>query len=533
MRNTKHPAMSVIGGAGVLFSAACSPQPAAIPSKPNLIVILTDDLGWAQNGLFQGRLTPDKCAPEGFLEQFDCDRAKALDAAIRSTPFLQKMAKDGVLMTDAYVASPICGPSRAALLTARYPQRYSIYFNKDILASGIPASAHAARLLQQAGYRNAAIGKWHVSKPVWKDLGTKARENYANWITLCEEGQHPLECGFDFYYGFNNSGTPYYNSPNIFRNREPDPVKQTQYSTDEFTDQALRFIDENKANSFFIYLAYNAVHTPLEDPAPEKYLKRFNTGNADVDNYYAYLAAVDDGIGRIIDRLKTLGIDENTLMVFLSDNGGVVASPFPMNGEFTGFKGQIREGGLRVPMVMRWPGHLPAGVICNRPVSAMDILPTALDAAGICPPENPALDGKSLLPCLTRRETASPHQYLFWAGPQMLFWGAENKPFWKGMDDYLKERADAMPKTDYPLSAVGSPACWSVRKDNWMYRFTAPDQAILFDIVKDPNGAVNLINEYPAVAAELKAAGRKWLETLAVPSKWETNSWQNLFLDQD
>lgn len=534
MFEMKQPFKRIVGGIGALLSlTACSHHAAEVPSRPNVIVILTDDQGWAQNGLFQDRLDPAKCAPEGFLEQYDCDRTKAMYAAGRSMPFLRKMAKEGVLMTDAYVASPICGPSRAALLTARYPQRYGIYYNNDILATGVPASAHLTPLLQQSGYRTAMIGKWHVAKPVWKALGTMARENYKNWITQCVDGQHPLDCGFDFYYGFNNSGTPYFNSPNIFQNREGDPIKQTQYSTDEFTDQALQFIDENRSNPFFIYLAYNAVHTPMEDLAPEKYMKRFNTGNRDADNYYAYLAAIDDGIGRIIDRLKQYQMDENTLIIFLSDNGGVVASPFPVNGEFKGFKGQLRDGGTRVPMVMRWPGKLPAGTRYEHPVSSMDVLPTALAVAGLDAPDSLALDGKSLLPYLTGLEKTAPHEYLFWAGPQMLFWGAENRPFWNGMEDYLKERVESLPATPYPQSGAGSPACYSVRKGSWIYRFTAPDQVILFDVTKDPNGEVNLASAHPEVAAELKDVCNKWLKTLVAPAKWDRELWNKLFLDQD
>lgn len=519
----------IAGGAGMILSASgCARHAETPPVRPNVIVILTDDQGWAQNGLFQDRLDPARCAPEGFTAQYACDPRKAMNAASRAMPFLQKLAAEGALMTQAYVAAPDCSPSRAALLTGRHPQRFGVYCNDDILATGIPdTETHLVALLKKSGYRNAMIGKWHVSKPVWNFLETPARDYHRKHVTFCKEGQHPLDCGFDYYYGFNHSGTPYYDSPNIFRNRETEPVRQTQYSTDEFTGQALQFIDQNRSGPFFIYLAYNAVHTPLLEPAPEKYLKRFNTGSRDTDNYYAYLAAVDDGIGRILDRLKQHRIDQNTLIVFLSDNGGVVASPFPVNGEFKGFKGQQRQGGVRVPMVIRWPGKIPAGIKYEHPVSSMDVLPTALDAAGIRLPESPALDGKSLLPYLTGAQTVPPHEYLFWAGPQMLLWGSENKAFWEKTDDYLRERIDHAPENPYPVAAA--PAGYSVRKGRWVYSFIAPDQAVLFDVTKDPNGRENLIHVHPDVAAELNKASQEWLKTLKEPSRWNRELWIKLF----
>lgn len=527
MFDTKQSFQKIAGGVGMILSVAGFAREAETPPvRSNVIVILTDDQGWAQHGLFGDRLDIGKCAPEGFTRQYAGDPYKAMDAANRAMPFLQKLADEGALMTQAYVAAPDCSPSRAALLTGRHPQRFGVYCNDDILATGIPdTETHLATLFKKSGYRNAIIGKWHVSKPVWNFIESPSRDYHRKHVTFCKEGQHPLDCGFDYYYGFNHSGTPYYDSPNIFRNRETEPVKQTQYSTDEFTDQALQFIDENRSNPFFIYLAYNAVHTPLLDRAPEKYLKRFDTGNRDTDNYYAYLAAVDDGIGRILDRLKQYRIDENTLIVFLSDNGGVVASPFPVNGEFKGFKGQQRQGGVRVPMVMRWPDKIPAGMKYESPVSSMDVLPTALDAAKISLPEN--LDGKSLLPHLTGAETALPHEYLFWAGPQMLLWGSENKTFWDEADDYLCERTDHPPENPYPVAKA--PAGYSVRKGCWVYSFVTPDQAVLFDVVKDPNGQENLIHTHPEVAVELEKASREWLKTLKEPARWNRDLWLKLY----
>jgi len=509
-----------------LLVTAASSQ-AQAEKKPNIIVILTDDQGWAQNGLFSDRLNLSRCAPEGSLEKYNCCPALAMKAAKESMPFLQQIANEGILFTDAYVASSLCGPSRAALLTGRYPQQFGIYCNDDMMATGIPSAAHLTLLFQQSGYRSAMIGKWHVAKPVWQELNTDCREYYKRWISRCKEGQHPLDCGFDFYYGFNSSGTPYYDSPNIFKDRDTMPVKQSQYITDEFTDQALTFIEQNHASPFFVFLSYSAVHTPLEDKAPDKYLKRFNTGNPETDNYYATLAAVDDGIGRIIQQLKQHDLDNNTLIFFLSDNGAVAASPFPINGEFKGYKGQLNEGGLRIPMVMRWPDKIPEGREYKHPVSAMDVLPTALDAAGIRFRDTVSIDGASLLPYLIGKKSGIEHKTLFWAGQHSLFWSMENNPFWIERDNYLHERQDTLPKIT--ISMNDAPAGFAARKGNWVYTSFITEQPKLYNVTEDPFGKQNLIADYPKVAAEFEVACREWLATLPEPTRWNKESWRKLF----
>ncbi|MEO6786102.1 MAG: sulfatase-like hydrolase/transferase, partial [Chthoniobacteraceae bacterium] len=251
--------------------------PAAETGRPNIIVILADDLGYATTGVY------------------------GADAKRLTTPNIDRLAKEGARFTDAYVTASVCSPSRAGLLTGRYQQRFGYYANVDgQKGPGAPASeTMLGRYFKDAGYTTAAIGKWHV--------GVKL------------PGQHPLDRGFDKYYGFNSAQTDYFHSPILFDGRTK--VTEHKYLTFQFTDEAIRFIEGAKSQPFFLYLAYNAVHGPNQ--APDDYIARFAHLPEKERLQAAMVAALDDSVGRLLDELKRNGQEQNTLIYFLSDNGGL------------------------------------------------------------------------------------------------------------------------------------------------------------------------------------------------------------------
>ena len=316
------------------------------PTKPNLIVILTDDQGYGDVG-FNG------------------------SEDIR-TPNMDRLAREGVRFTDGYVTYPVCGPSRAGLLTGRYQDRFGFGRNPSVnpadATAGLPHSErNIAEILKPAGYRTGVIGKWH--------MGT-------------HPSFHPNKRGFDYFYGFLSGGHQYFPEELVlndiaqskrafdwYRTRilqNDQRIDIDEYLTDEFSNEAVAFIEREKDNPFFLYLAYNAPHGPLQ--ATEEYLDRYpDIADEDRRTYAAMVSAVDDGIGRILETLERLGIDENTLIFFLSDNGGAQGKG-SSNRPLRGWKSMPFEGGVRVPFAARWKGTLPEGVDYENPVSSLDIL---------------------------------------------------------------------------------------------------------------------------------------------------------------
>lgn len=359
---------------------------AATPARPNLIVILTDDQGYGDVGFNGCKDIP--------------------------TPNIDSIARHGVHFTNGYVSYPVCSPSRAGLLTGRYEQRFGHERNPPFepgnRQSGLPLSETTlADTLGKVGYRSGIIGKWHLG--AHPDL-------------------HPLRRGFTEFYGMLGGGHRYLpeeltiKEPREAKNeadsyrlwivRDQEPVRTTQYLTDEFSDEAVRFIARHKAEPFFLYLAYNAPHSPLQ--ATEKYLSRF-AGIADPKRrtYAAMVSAVDDGVGRVLAELRRQGIEENTLVFFLSDNGGPSADNASSNAPLRGNKSDPWEGGIRVPFAAQWPGHLPKGIKYDQPVLSLDIFATITAAAGAL--ANPArpLDGVDLLPYVTGARSGAPHEAIY------------------------------------------------------------------------------------------------------------------------
>ncbi len=354
---------------------------------PNIIIILTDDQGYADVG-FTGS------------NQI-------------STPNIDKLAQDGVTFTNGYVSYSVCSPSRAGLLTGRYQDRFGysrnpLYKPKDA-SIGIPKTEQTmAEYLKLSGYTSIALGKWHLG----------AHENF-----------HPINRGFTEFYGFLGGGHRYMpedwtiadaNQANneeesyrtqLMKNKET--VKETEYITDALTREAVSFIERNKQQPFFMYLAYNAPHAPLQ--APKKYLDRYESiQNPKRKTYAAMVSAIDDGVGTVINKLEQLKLTENTIVVFLSDNGGPLNDNGSNNGKLRGKKGSLWEGGIKVPFAMKWPKQIKAGTVYTKPVISLDIFATA--AAQISPKNKPrnSLDGVDMLPYIKGINKGVPHEYLFW-----------------------------------------------------------------------------------------------------------------------
>jgi arylsulfatase A-like enzyme len=374
----------------------------AMPAKPNILVIVADDLGYGDIGVHGGRDVP--------------------------TPHLDALAASGVRCTNGYVAAPYCSPSRAGFLTGRYQTRFGHEFNPHVGEAGklgLPLDQRTiADRLRGAGYATGLVGKWHQG---------------------FDRAHHPRSRGFDEYFGFLVGGHNYllhkdaeaefgsaYSKNMIYRDREVQ--KLDGYTTDLFTDEALAFMERHQDKPWFLYLAYNAVHTPLE--ILEKYGASVPKSITDRERrgYLSLLLGLDSAVGRITDHLRTRGRDKDTLVFFLSDNGGSGRKPFlayntGVNAPLRGDKGQTLEGGIRVPFFVSWPGKVPAGITYDQPVIALDILPTAGAVAGA--EVDADADGVDLLKHLTGWDMTAPHEALYWRfGPQK----AVRKGKWKLVD---------------------------------------------------------------------------------------------------
>jgi arylsulfatase A-like enzyme len=346
-------------------------------APPNIIIILADDAGYSDFG---------------FMGSSDIQ-----------TPNLDKLAKDGVLFTQHYVSASVCSPSRAGLLTGKYQQRFGHECNlepEQPLAFDT-AQVTIAEALKKRGYQTAIFGKWHLG-------------DYAH--------HHPLNNGFDKFWGFISGGRSYFPNPNIDKEGSLGAILDNHtrvdfegYLTDVLGDQAIEYIDKQQHNPFFIYLSFNAPHTPMH--AKADVVKKFK-GKTDRPVYAAMMWSMDEAIGKVIKKLKDKGVYDNTLIFFLSDNGGAhnnQSSVAPLKG----WKGNEFEGGIRVPMIVSWPAKVKANKTYTGIASSLDIFSTALSAAG----EREHVyseDGKNLMPFLkSKRYSVNVHESLFWRKDQM------------------------------------------------------------------------------------------------------------------
>jgi len=342
----------------------------ATAQKPNILFIVGDDLGYADVG-FHG--------------------CKDI-----STPNLDALAAAGVRFTSGYVTGPYCSPTRAGLMTGRYQTRFGHEFNPGG-AHGLPRSETTiADRLKAAGYVTGLVGKWHLGS---------------------EPSQHPQQRGFDEFFGFLGGAHSYFDRAGILRGHEP--IRELDYTTDAFGREAAAFIERHKSAPWFLYLAFNAVHTPLH--ATENRLAKF-TGITDPKRraYAAMTLAMDDAIGVVRKKLADTGLEPNTFLFFISDNGGPTMPGTTTNGSrndpLRGSKRTTLEGGIRVPFLMVWPGRIRPGVY-DYPVIQLDATATALELAGVSANN---LDGVNLLPYLSGEKSGPPHDALYWRfGEQM------------------------------------------------------------------------------------------------------------------
>ena len=442
--------------AALVCCAILMPSVSCGADKPNIILIYSDDHGFADIG------------------------AQGVDKDIR-TPNLDALAKDGVRFVRGYVSAPQCVPSRAGVMTGRYQQRFGV---EDNTKGPLPlAELTIAERLKPAGYVSCQVGKWHLEPPPKKGA---AKEESSN----AEKGARsflPLGQGFDEYFtGPMNSfiashdlqGNKLANAPQMLTDKRFRCVWQT--------DAALSFIERHQRDPFFLYLAYFTPHVPLESPEPW-----FSKTPANLPKErrqaLAMIAAMDEGIGHIREKLHERGIEKNTLIFFIGDNGAPLkegAWNGSLNLPLTGEKGMLTDGGIRTPFLAVWPGTLPAGKTYEPPVINLDVAATAVSVAGASAPGDSAkaeatLDGVNLMPFLLGEKTGNPHEALFW-----------------------RWRSQA-----------------AIRADHWKLILLGKDERFLFDM-DAPEGkaeTTNLITKFPEVAADLEKRLMAWNATPPPP----------------
>ena len=453
---------------GVVALAA----PAFGAEQPNIVLIVADDLGY-----------PDICA-------YGCTSGR--------TPHIDSLAERGVKFTDGYVSAPICSPSRAGMLTGRYQQRFGHEFNAGGAARshrmglGTPASETLLpAYLKSAGYATGMSGKWHLGSI---------------------DALHPLNRGFDEFFGFLHGANAYFDRKSrkdaVFANakglrgrgpinpilRGHEPVHEKEYLTDALTREAVAFIQRHAGNPFFLYVPYNAPHTPLE--VTRRYYDRFPEIEDHATRVYkAMISAVDDGVGAILATLKEHGVADDTLVIFTADNGCAIYTNACTNEPL--FHGKLLpfEGGVRVPFLAAWPNGLPANRTVETPVSTLDIVPTAIDLAGV-PMTHMArqrLDGVNFVELVNAPEKAAQTEAADSLKYQPLGFGAADRGiFWRNKDNA------------------------GVRLGPWKL-VRLGELEFLFDLSTDLGEETNLIDLKPDVASELRRAYDAWARETRAP----------------
>ncbi len=443
---------------GILLLAPLAALDAADgPRKPNIIVILADDLGYADLGC-QG------------------------SAEVKS-PQIDSIAANGVRLTAGYVTAPQCCPSRAGLMTGRYQNRLGFEANWATASGreGLPlGEATMADRLKAAGYVTGMIGKWHLGD---------------------SEPMRPYNRGFTETLWHPNGGVLFPDKKTGFiRNlyRGPKPVQVAEYSTDAFGREAASFIERHRREPFFLYLAFVAPHWPME-AKPEHLAQFAHVRDLHRRTFLAMMASLDENVGRVLTKLRETKLEENTLVFFLSDNGGPTGfkprtrpdAPFEFgqntsrNDPCRGVKGDLLEGGIRVPFLVQWKGRIPAGKTFDQPVISLDILPTALAAAGVEPRPEWKLEGTNLLPFLTGEKEGSPHDTLYW-------------------------------RFRFPPSQPARHR-WAIRQGDWKLVKNDVEPLALYNLAVDIGEKKNLAAEQPDRVRAMEATWKKWNAELKEP----------------
>jgi arylsulfatase A-like enzyme len=427
-RQRAHPGLALIMMA--LAVSACQTE----ERPPNLVILFSDDAGYADFG-FQGSSDVE-------------------------TPNLDQLAASGIRFTDGYVSASVCAPSRAGLLTGRYQQRFGFEYNlPGARDASIPDSVRGLPLsettiadeLGRLGYATGLVGKWHQG---------------------LDDRFHPLNRGFDEFFGMRAGSSGYMagRARAIENGFEPVPPESMGYLTDEFGDRAVDFVTRHKDEPFFLFLSFNAPHTPMQarpDYLAEA-LPRFSTAVRAANT--AMTRSLDDNVGKVIEVLRDLDLEDNTLVVFVNDNGGAMPYNGSHNAPLRGAKGTVLEGGVRVPFLISWPGTLEAGSVFDAPVSTLDLLPTFVAVAG-GQPIRTDLDGVDLMPFIGSPDSVGvPHDTLYWK----LNWGA------------------------------------ALRAGHWKLVRTPADEYQLFDLQKDVAERTDLSSSEPERLARMVGALERW-----------------------
>ncbi len=445
---------SLLAGAGAsaLASSQLATTAPASPNKPNIITILFDDLGVHDLGY--------------------------LGASDLHTPNIDRLAQNGIVCRNWYSNAPVCAPARSALMTGRCPLRAGIRQNGMPLR---PSEKTLASILKDSGYATALTGKWHLGST---------------------PDTVPNAHGFDYFYGFHEGCVDYFshryywgeptraNFHDLWRDRE-EIFEDGQYLTERIGAEAKGFLARQQGNPFFLYAAFNAVHYPMH--APQKYVERFRDLAPERRMYAAMLAAADDAIGGIVETLEQTGQRENTLIFLLGDNGATTERRAGLNQQpatagkntpFRGYKFSTFDGGMHVPGVVNWPGHIEGGKTIDEVVMTADILPTVCHLTGATLPPDRTIDGRNIWPVLTSG-ARSPHDFVAWAeGPQL----AIRRGKWKLVVNGVTH--DGTPEGNKPLQG--------------------DDAVFLSDLEQDRGESRNLRHTHPDIADQLQTTLQQW-----------------------
>jgi arylsulfatase A-like enzyme len=451
---------------GIVFSLWISSCHKEVPNRPNIVLIVADDLGWRDVG-FMGS------------EYYE-------------TPNLDRMAMEGMVFSQAYASAANCAPSRASLMSGRYPTVHGIYTvgssergdtktrriipagNKIVLDDQFYTLAEA---LRDAGYTTCNIGKWHL-------------------------GEDPRTQGMDYNVGGSIWGHPGsyfapYKQPNL-------EGPEGEYLTDRLTQEARNFIRTNQAGPFFLYLPYYAVHTPIQakQAFENKYLEKGGSGCQSNASYAGMIDNLDRCIGLILSDIEALGLDRNTLVLFTSDNGGIrdISCQDPLRAG----KGSYYEGGIRVPLVVKWPGKIEARTRSEIPVINLDFYPTLMEIAG-GDPEERELDGVSLWPLLSGSSRTLPERPLYFHFP--IYLQAYNASQDGGRDPLFRTRPGSV-----------------IREGKWKLHYYYEDGGMeLYNLTEDPGETRDLSDINPSKSKKLEEKLKAWLEEQNAPVEFEEN----------